>query len=194
MRQFVLSAFLCLALTAMPAHAEMQSVPEPANAGAMQSRLDDLFAKLKQESNEAAARGIAERIREEWRSMGGPTADLLIDWARKAAEKKKFNVALDLLDQVVVLYPQYVEGWDNRALVYLMMRDYSRAMSDLSQVLTIEPRHFGALSGLAGILRATDHPEEALKVYRRMLEIYPMQRSAQRALLSITDEQTDERL
>src|SRR5690606_14103772 len=186
MRQFVLSAFLCLALTAMPAHAEMQSVPEPANATATQSRLDDLFAKLKQESNEAAARGIAERIREEWRSMGGPTADLLIDWARKAAEKKKFNVALDLLDQVVVLYPQYVEGWDNRALVYLMMRDYSRAMSDLSQVLTIEPRHFGALSGLAGILRATDLREEALKVYRRMLEIYPMQRSAQRALLSIT--------
>ena len=114
--------------------------------------------------------------------------------AREAAAEDKFNVALDLLDQVVVLYPAYVEGWNSRALVYLMMNDYRRAMSDLANVLAVEPRHFEALNGMAGILRLTGHVEEALEVYRRMLDIYPMQRRVQRALISIMESQPEQRI
>jgi tetratricopeptide (TPR) repeat protein len=195
MRRYFFSAPLLLALLAPPAafaQAE-EGAPIVAETSA-ESRLDELFAQLKQERNETAARRIASRIREEWQRSGGETADLLIEWALKAASEEKFHVALDLLDQTVTLYPDYVEGWSNRALVHLMMHDFSRAMRDLSQVLVIEPRHFGAMGGLAGILRATGRTDRALEIYRRMLDIYPMQRSAQRALLSLTDEQTDERL
>jgi len=196
MRRILFSGCLLLALVAPPvAFAEAQEAASPSSEQTTEaSRLDQLFVELKQESNEAAARRIAQRIREEWQRSGGATADLLIEWAQKAASSEKYNVALDLLDQAVTLYPEYVEGWNSRALVYLMMNDYRRAMSDLSHVLSIEPRHFGAMSGLAGIMRVTGRPERAIELYRRMLEIYPMQRSAQRALLSITDEQTDERL
>ena len=196
MRRFLFLGCLLLALLAPPvAFAQAQETAAPsAEQTAETSRLDQLFVELKRENNEAAARRIAQRISEEWQRSGGDTADLLIEWAQKAASSEKYNVALDLLDQAVTLYPEYVEGWNSRALIYLMMNDYSRAMSDLSHVLSIEPRHFGAMSGLAGIMRVTGRPERALELYRRMLEIYPMQRSAQRALLSITDEQTDERL
>lgn len=192
MRHCVLSACLCFLLLAAPAAAD-----EPRQATARipaSDRLEQLFADLKQETNEAAARRIAERIREEWLRSGGETADLLIEWARAAVSEEKYHVALDLLDEVTVLYPDFVEGWSSRALVHLMMDDYDRAMADLSRALAIEPRHFGALSGLAGILRAVGREEEALAVYRRMLEIYPMQRSAQRAVMRIVEERTDERL
>jgi len=183
------------ALLLSPAYAEAPASQEfSAEQPNRQGRLDELFSDLKQERNEATARRIAKRIREEWQRSGGATADVLIEWAHKAAGEKKFHVALDLLDQAVTLYPQYVESWNNRALVYLMMNDFDRAMSDLSHVLSIEPRHFGAMSGLAGILRVTGREDRALEIYRRMLEIYPMQRSAQRALLDLTDKQTDERL
>ncbi|WP_159589349.1 tetratricopeptide repeat protein [Chelativorans xinjiangense] len=193
MRKFILSGCLSFALLALPAAAaETQNAAASSEAEA--SRLDQLFADLKQERNEVAARRIAERIREEWLTSGGATADLLIEWARKAAADEKYHVALDLLDEATTLYPEYVEGWSSRALVHLMMNDYSRAMVDLSRTLTIEPRHFGALSGLAGILRATGREEQALEVYRRMLDIYPMQRSAQRALIRIVEEQSDERI
>lgn len=191
MRQFIRSGFLILALLAAPA-AVGADMAQQANAS--ESRLDQLFAELKREANGRAARRIAERIEEQWAEAGGATADLLIEWARKAASDEKYHVALDLLDQVVVLYPDYVEGWNSRALVHLMMDDYSRAMADLARVLAIEPRHFGALSGLAGILRATGRTEEAIEVYRRTLEIYPMQRKAQRALQHLTEEKTDARL
>lgn len=198
MRSLVFSGLLLLAAHAPVAYAESQP-PAPSEAAPSESispetRLDQLFSELKQERNEAAARRIAQRIQEEWRRQGGATADLLIGWAREAAADEKFHVALDLLDQATTLYPTYAESWNNRALVYLMMDDYSRAMSDLSRTLVIEPRHFSAMSGLAGVLRATGHEERALDVYRRMLAIYPMQRSAQRAVLSLVDKQTDERL
>lgn len=190
MRYFVVSAFLILALLQPPALAQTRGTELSAGT----DQLDQLFANLKRESNHVAARRIADRIREEWQRSGGATADLLIEWAQKAASEEKYNVALDLLDQVVTRYPGYVEGWNSRALVYLTMNDFSRAMADLSRTLSIEPRHFGAMSGLAGILRATGRDDMALNVYRRMLEVYPMQRNAQRAVLTITEKQTGQRL
>jgi len=195
MRRFIFFVPVAAALMLSPAYAQAPAPEQsPAAQPDEQGRLDELFVQLKQERNEAAARRIADRIREEWQRTGGATADVLIEWAQKAAGEKKFNVALDLMDQAVTLYPHYVESWNNRALIYLMMNDFDRAMSDLSHALSIEPRHFGAMSGLAGVLRVTGHDDRALEIYRRMLEIYPMQRSAQRALLDLTDKQTDERL
>lgn len=44
---------------------------------------------------------------------------------------------------------------------------------DIGHVLTLNPRHFGALSGLGMILEATDKPERALEVYKAALAIHP---------------------
>ncbi|WP_309082633.1 tetratricopeptide repeat protein [Chelativorans sp.] len=195
MRRFLVSLCFLATLLAPPyAAAQTNEASRSSAQGDGAERLDELFAELRQERNEVAARRIAGRIRQEWQRSGGETADLLLQWAQKAASEQKFHVALDLLDQAVVLYPDYVESWNSRALVHLMMNDFDRAMSDLSRVLAVEPRHFGAMSGLAGILRVTGNTDRAIELYRRMLEIYPMQRSAQRALLDLADEKTDERL
>lgn len=194
MHRMLFSSCLFIALLAAPlAYAQLHDDPATVDGG-RQSNLNQLFEDLKRESNEAAADRIVRRIREAWAESGGSTADLLVERAREAAAEDKFNVALDLLDQVVVLYPAYVEGWNSRALVYLMMNDYRRAMSDLANVLAVEPRHFEALNGMAGILRLTGHVEEALEVYRRMLDIYPMQRRVQRALISIMESQPEQRI
>lgn len=191
MRYLLRTGIFIFALLATPGLVSIDAAAQP-RAG--ENRLDQLFTDLKRESNERAARRIANQIRDQWARSGGATADLLIEWAREAASEEKYHVALDLLDQATTLYPDYVEAWNSRALVYLMMNDASRAMSDLGRVLAIEPRHFGALSGLAGILRATGRTEQALEVYQRMLEIYPMQRNAQRAIQQLTEEHNDTRL
>ncbi|WP_173934264.1 tetratricopeptide repeat protein [Chelativorans sp. Marseille-P2723] len=198
MRQSIYIGGFLVALLVFPAAAQDRHEPHQPLASEAEAagpnRLDELFNQLRRETNEVAARRIAARISEEWLKSGGATADLLIDWARKAAREEKFHVALDLLDQATVLYPDYVESWNSRAMVHLLMNDYSRAMSDLSRVLTIEPRHFGAMGRLAAILQAAGRSERAAEIYRRMLEVYPMQRRAQQALLNIIDEQADDRI
>lgn len=150
-------------------------------------QLDQLFEELRHERNERAARRIALRIGKVWRESGSATGDLLMQWADDAVKAKKFSVALDFLDQVVMLYPSYAEGWNRRATVHFMMSDHARAMSDIARTLDLEPRHFGALSGLARILQMGGQEEKALEAYARVLEIYPMMRNAQNALTELSD-------
>ncbi|TIV28771.1 MAG: hypothetical protein E5V99_19755, partial [Mesorhizobium sp.] len=83
-----------------------------------QGRLDQLFTELKRERNEKAAERIAGRIWNEWNQSGSASIDLMMQWAQKATEDQKFDVALDFLDQVVTLQPDYAEGWNRRATVH----------------------------------------------------------------------------
>jgi tetratricopeptide (TPR) repeat protein len=155
-------------------------------------RLDQLFSRLKHERNEQAARLIAVQIGEEWAESGSANADLLMKWAGDAMKAKKYAVALDFLDQVVTLFPDYAEGWNRRATLHFMMGNYAKSMADIAETLEREPRHFGALSGMAGILESAGHDEEALEAYRRVLDIYPMMRSAQAEVTKLSDELTGE--
>ena len=87
----------------------------------------------------------------------------MMQWSQKAMESKKFDVALDFLDQVVTLSPDYAEGWNRRATVHFMMQNYAKSMADIDHTLQLEPRHFGALSGMAQIMKNTDRKELALE-------------------------------
>ncbi|WP_442583641.1 hypothetical protein ACSBOB_05180 [Mesorhizobium sp. ASY16-5R] len=151
-------------------------------------RLDELFTNLKRERNEKAAERIAARIWEEWNRSDSAIVDLMMQWSQQAAEKKKFDVALDFLDQVVTLSPDYAEGWNRRATVHYMMHNYGKSMADIERTLELEPRHFGALSGLAQIMKETERKQLALDAYQRVLDIYPMMRNAQNEVATLSEE------
>ncbi|MGN6771726.1 MAG: tetratricopeptide repeat protein [Rhizobiaceae bacterium] len=151
-------------------------------------RLDKLFAGLKRERNEQAADRISQQIMQVWLDSGSATVDLLMQWANDAIQAKKYPVALDFLDQVIALDPSYAEGWNHRATVHYMMGDFTMSMADIDKTLQIEPRHFGALAGMAEILKDTGRKELALKAYERVLRVYPMLRSAQSAVETLTQD------
>ncbi|MBW9065216.1 hypothetical protein JNB71_18080 [Rhizobium herbae] len=145
-------------------------------------RLDTLFSELKRERDPEKAREISDRIRGEWRDSGSASINLLMQWAAKALEADRKASALDIFDQVIYLAPQYVEGWNQRATLHYRMGNYRKSMSDINQVLAIEPRHFGALAGMAAILTAAGKDELALRAWEQFLDIYPADRQAQEQL------------
>lgn len=165
-----------------------ESAARQSEAVAAKPSLDDLFHDLKRSGNEAAAARIAERIQREWTSSGSRSIDLLMQWAAVAMQARKFDTALDFLDQVVTLSPDYVEGWNRRATVHFMMDNYALSMSDIDRTLRLEPRHFGALAGMAQILQRSGRKEPALKAYERVLDVYPMMRNAQEQVGTLADE------
>lgn len=178
---------LTIAATPLPLQAFAQTSGDTVVAKA-DTQLDSLFSDLKRERNEKAAERLANRIWEAWYRSGSASVDLMMLWAQQALEAKKFDVALDFLDQVVTLQPQYAEGWNRRATVHFMMGNFRKSMTDIERTLELEPRHFGALSGMAQIMAATNHNELALQAWQRVLVIYPMLRNAQNEVSRLEEE------
>ncbi len=87
----------------------------------------------------------------------------------------EFPASLAAFDDVVRMAPGHAEGWNKRATVHYLMGDFEAFVRDIRKTLELEPRHFGALSGMGLIYSALGNDKEALKVYERVLEINPQQ-------------------
>lgn len=145
----------------------------PHVAGDRTRNLDLLFKALKVAPSEPVAKAIEARIWAVWAVSRSDTTNLLMSRARAAVERKETDLALKLLDAIIVIRPDYVEAWNRRATIEFARKDYGKALADIREVLKREPRHFGALSGMALILQEIGDDAHALDVYRRVLEIYP---------------------
>ncbi|MDJ0932453.1 tetratricopeptide repeat protein [Breoghania sp.] len=144
--------------------------------------LDALFSMLREEDGSQARAQTAHRIQMRWIRSGSATVDLLMARAAAALAAKKPELALDLLDAVVRFKPDYVAGWNRRAAAHFMAGHLGKALVDIERTLALEPRHWGALAGLAAIQQATDKDTAALATYERILEIYPHQEKAEKAV------------
>jgi tetratricopeptide (TPR) repeat protein len=162
----------------LPPQRQQKKPPEaPAklpNVGADRTRgLDFLFGALKAAPDEASAKHVEARIWALWMQTPSDTAALLMARAKAAMDAKQADVALKLLDAVIKLRPEYVEAWNRRATLYYMQNDYSHSLEDIEQVLSREPRHFGALAGLGMIMQDLGDDKRALDAFRKALAVNP---------------------
>ena len=135
--------------------------------------LDTLFDALKVAPDAGSARAIEDRIWSVWMVSGSDTCNLLMGRVKAAADDKEYDLAIKLLNAIIAIKPNYVEAWNQRATVYYLMSDYGHAIADIREVLSREPRHFGALSGLGLILQDIGDDKHALEAYRKALAIDP---------------------
>jgi len=153
-----------------------------------QDRLDSLFADLADADDPKAAERIARDIQIMWMESGSATVDVLMSRAGTAIQSDDHALALDLLDVVVVLKPSFAEGWNRRATVHYMREDFGKSLVDIERTLALEPRHWGALSGLAIIQRRLGFETEALATFRRALEVNPGLENATKAIEDLEKE------
>lgn len=137
------------------------------------SGLDKLFDDLKAAKDADEAERISDRLYSRFRQSGSATLDLMASRAREAIAKGELPVAIEILSRIIALEPSWAEAWNLRATAFFMMRDFDLAKSDVVETLVREPRHLGALTGLALIFETQEQPREALKVYRRILDLAP---------------------
>jgi tetratricopeptide (TPR) repeat protein len=135
--------------------------------------LDFLFGALKAAPDEASAKHVEARIWALWLQTPSDTAALLMMRAKAAMDAQQADVALKLLDAVIKLRPDYVEAWNRRATLYYLQNDYARSLADIEQVLSREPRHFGALAGLGMIMQDIGDDKRALDAFRKALAVNP---------------------
>jgi len=159
-----------------------QVVVEDTDPDEEESRLDELFADLAEAETPKAAERVARDIQIIWMESGSATVDVLMSRAGKALQAEDHGLALDLLDVVVILKPSYAEGWNRRATVHYMREDFGKSLVDIERTLALEPRHWGALSGLAIIQRRLGFEGEALETFKRALAVNPGLENATKAI------------
>ncbi len=182
MRFFAFLLTLMLSLAAHPLSAQENARPKPPRPqlpAPGPATLDSLFERLSKAGSEREAEGISKLIERRFSRSGSDTADLLLSRAAEAFQDKNFPLAIELLDRVLALQPNWAEAWYRRATVFYQIDDPVGAMADLSRALKIEPRHFNAWTGLGHILMASDDKARALEAYRRVLKINPQESSVQ---------------
>lgn len=150
--------------------------------------LDRLFERLAAAKTAEESQGIARLIQRRWARSGSDTADLLMTRAQAAMRDKQLELAIELLDRVVTLQPDWAEGWNQRANALFIFGDPIRSMLDIGEALKREPRHFGAMMGLGTILRQQGDDKRAMVAYRRALAIYPQMEAIKNAVEALTAE------
>lgn len=148
-------------------------------------RLDALFADLA-EGDEAAADKAESQIRRIWNRSGSDSMDLLLTRGREALEHEDLTTALQHFGAVTDHAPDFAEGWNLRATAFYLRGDLGQALADIERVLALEPRHYGAMTGLAVILEQLGRDADALTAWREAARINPHIEQAQDAIARLS--------
>lgn len=153
-----------------------------ANADQNDPALPALFDQLQSASDVASASALESQIWQLWLDAPSAEADRLLRAVVDAMEQRDFREALILSTELVDSFPQYAEGWNKRATVYYLMGNFDASVGDITRTLELEPRHFGAISGLGLIFRIKGDVSAAVQAFEQVLLISPMAQHARRAV------------
>lgn len=159
------SSFLLMLLLGAPRAYERDPLAEV--------QLYDLFIGLQNAQDQAAAKEYENKIWQLWFRSGDADIDQLMQESMQRRRVYDFNGALELLNEVIGMAPQYPEGWNQRATVYFFQQEYEKSLEDVARVLELEPRHFGAMAGRAVIRLYQLKPALARQNIIEALKIHP---------------------
>ena len=166
MIRFFIGIFLCLiAVTSRSA---------TANADQNDPRLDSLFADLQTSLSAAAAREVEHQIWAYWLLFpNDQTIENTMNAAMLMMERGHLGSAERIYSRIIERAPEFAEAWNKRATVRFLAGDHRGSAKDIARVLQLEPRHFGALSGLGMIHMHNGDLQNALKTYELAFSIHP---------------------
>ena len=136
-------------------------------------RLDALFARLLETTESIEARRIEAAIWGIWIEAGDAALDALMSRGVETMRARQFDEALESFHRIVEADPEFAEGWNKRATVYYLMDEYEASIRDVVRTLELEPRHFGALSGMGLIYTELGDEAAALAWFERALAVNP---------------------
>ena len=137
------------------------------------SALDELFGQLAHAQTAAEAEEMSQEIWSVWLHPDIPELDRRMSDASRLIQIGDYPQALLRLSAIIKDYPDYAEGWNQRATLYYLLNDYSDSLKDIAQTLSLEPRHFGALSGRAMIYLREGRRDDARRDIAAALRLHP---------------------
>ena len=142
-------------------------------------KLNQLFDQLKMSNNVSKALEIEMKIWNIWSTH--PTQEQLTHSLAKGSNlmsKGKLVSAYKIFSSIIESEPNWAEGWNKRATVLYLMGRYQDSLNDIDEVLKLESRHFGALSGQGLVQIKLENYDKAIESYQAAQKIYPSIKAA----------------
>ena len=143
--------------------------------------VDKIYTELKLAPNQMAARPYSNRLWELWLEAPDMPSHMMLDEGLRAMRDGDFTRAVDRLNALVSYCPFYAEGYNQRAFVNFLRKDYQAALPDLDQAIALNPHHTGALTGKARTLIELGENDEAQVILKKAVALNPW--LGERALL-----------
>ena len=154
------------------------AVPAGTTADQRDPRLGDLFVSLAGAPDAGRALGIEAAIWQIWLDGGKPALNEMMARGIDAMNANRFRDAVERFSELIAAEPSFAEAWNKRATVYYLMDRYEESVRDIERTLALEPRHFGAISGMGLIFLRRGDEVGALDAFEKVLEIHPHARGA----------------
>ena len=136
--------------------------------------LDNLFNQLKTTSSSTTAKVIETKIWDLWTTH--PSEESLTNLLAKGSyymSQNQLTSAHNVFSKAIELDPKWAEAWNKRATVLYLMGSYELSQNDIDEVLKLEKRHFGALSGQGMVQTALKNYQKAIDSYIEAHKVYP---------------------
>ena len=162
----------------------------PASVIADQSdeRLDDLFSTLLISTDLTTIRSTENQIWEIWFNHANDDVEQLIQMGVTRMNYNRYAEAMLIFTQLIENFPDYAEGWNRRATLHYILGNLDESIADIEKVLELEPRHFGAHSGLGLVYLQQKQLSKAKQAFENLVDLHPNSPNAQENLLRVTED------
>ena len=150
----------------------------------LRPRCGTIYARLAVSADEDETEGLVGLFRRLCQS-GSERATCCLS-ARTRRSPPQDDDAAEILDAASSSCPK-AEAWNARATLRFLDDDYDGSMADIAETLKREPRHFGALIGMASILESRDKKGSAQSL-RARARIAPHWKTAEEAAAKLKAE------
>lgn len=145
-----------------------------AHADQFHPKLDALFNALANAEAPSTARQIERIIWRHWNEFPDDSdSQYIYNDVVEAVGFGQVERGLDQVNKVLETHPEFAEAWNKRATLRYLGGDLAGSVQDIIKTLSLEPRHFGALSGLTQIFIRQGRYTQAIQVIDQLRLISP---------------------
>lgn len=157
-----------------------------ASADQNDPRLDELFLIIQQTDDANVANNVERQIWTIWLQHDNEQTQERLSAGIDAMDDDPRG-ALLIFNELINEAPDFAEGWNKRATLYYLFGEYAASTRDIEETLALEPRHFGALSGLGLVHLAQNQYVQAIAAFEAVLVIHPHSRGTRQNIKLINN-------
>lgn len=159
----------------MLAAVALSSSIDTAQADQTKPELNALFDVLRTSTDLVDISAAQNEIWIHWYELPADSTALqtIFDNGMRALHVGQPQIAVMYFSRVIESAPHFAEAWNRRATTFFMLGDFEASLADIQQTLALEPRHFGALSGLSTIFENTEQFDRAIQAEMLLAELMP---------------------